>query len=100
MTVKAYNITSSVQSVTGAITSTPLFGQNTGSKQRIVVNDQGVNTANLFIKFGTGASATSYTVKVPPNGYYEFPSTNGVYAGPVEGIWDAATGTARTTEYW
>jgi hypothetical protein len=97
VSVKANNITSSVTRVASATTSTPLFGQNTGSKQRVLTNE---SSANLFLKFGTGASATSYTVKIPANGYYEFPATNGVYAGAVEGIWDAANGFAQLTEYW
>lgn len=98
MSVKANNITSNVTNVNASTSAVPLFAQNTGAKQRIIVNDSA--SAKLYVKFGTGASITSFTVLVPAGGYYEFPSTNGTYAGPVEGIWDAAVGTARLTEYW
>jgi hypothetical protein len=50
----------------------------------------------LFLKFGTTASATSFTVKIPASGYYEFPQP--LYTGAVDGIWDAANGNARLTE--
>lgn len=60
---------------------------------RQVVND---STAILYLKFGTTASTTSYTVQIPAGGYFEFPLPT--YPGVVHGIWSSATGSARTTE--
>ena len=60
----------------------------------VIFND---STANLFIKFGITASATSFTYKVLAGGTLELPAP--VYSGRVDGIWDAAgAGAARVTE--
>lgn len=83
------NVASSAANVTvfPAFTGSFLFG-------RTVFND---STAVLYLKFGATASATSYTVQVAAGGYYEFPQS--VYAGQVDGIWAAANGNARTTQW-
>ena len=61
---------------------------------RAVFND---STAVLYLKFGTTASETSYTVQIAAGGYYEFPQP--LYAGEVDGIWASANGSARTTAW-
>ncbi len=61
---------------------------------RLVFND---SAAVLYLKFGAAASATSFTVALPANGYYEFPQP--CYAGVVHGAWASAAGSARTTQY-
>ncbi len=85
--------TATLANVSGATSSTSIFASNGSAKARQVTND---STASLYLKFGTTASATSYTVLIPPQGYYEFPLP--VYTGAVDGIWTAANGAARTTE--
>lgn len=52
----------------------------------------------LFLKFGTEPSLTSYTVKVPSESLYEFPSP--CYVGLVTGCWAGADadGFAAITE--
>lgn len=86
------NVASNASSVT-------LFSDNISARLRTIYND---STQVLYVKFGTTASATSYTVQVPPGGYYEFPQTpagqGGCYNGRVDGIWAAANGNARLTE--
>jgi hypothetical protein len=52
-------------------------------------------TANLFVKLGTTASTTSFTVRVLSQGYYEVPFG---YTGAIDGIWSVANGSARITE--
>ncbi len=79
--------------VSAATSSTALFASNANVRGRIVHND---STGILYLKFGTGASTTSYTVKIPPDGFFEFPKPT--YTGDVAGIWSAANGSARTTE--
>jgi hypothetical protein len=80
--------------VTASITSVPLFAANPGgASTRGVYND---SSAVLYLKYGTTASATSYTVQVPAGYYFEFPRP--IYDGVVEGIWVAANGAARCTE--
>ncbi len=80
--------------VNGSASSVAVFAVNGAARGRAVWND---STATLYLKFGATASTTSYTVKMGPGDYYEFPRP--VYAGAVEGIWSAANGAARTTEW-
>jgi hypothetical protein len=84
--VKA-NVSASASSVT-------LFASREGVSVRKLHND---STAILYLdETGGTASATSYTTKIPADGYYEFPRP--VADGIITGIWATATGTARTTE--
>jgi hypothetical protein len=79
--------------VSGSASSVALFASNPAAKTRHVWND---STAVLYLKYGTTASATSCTVKLVADAFYEFPQP--IYTGAVEGIWVSATGAARTTE--
>lgn len=81
------NVTSSASSVT-------LFAAKGSVKGRTIFND---STAVLYVKFGATASTTSYTVQLAAGDYYEFPQPT--YGGVVDGIWAAANGAARTTEW-
>lgn len=82
------NVVSSASSVT-------LFAANANAKGRTIFND---STATLYVKFGTTASVTSYTVQMLTNTYFTFPD-NVIYGGRVDGIWAAANGNARLTEW-
>lgn len=79
--------------VTSAASNTSLLSSNAAARARMCFND---STATLYLKFGTTASTTSFTVAIPPGGYYEFPQP--LYKGAVDGIWSAANGAARMTE--
>jgi hypothetical protein len=81
------NVASSGSSVT-------LFAAGSNANGRAIFND---STAVLYLKFGTTASATSYTVQLAAGAYYEFPQP--VFAGRVDGIWASANGFARTTAW-
>jgi hypothetical protein len=59
----------------------------------ILFND---STAIAYVKYGTGASATSYTVPMGPGAYWEMPAP--VYTGQVNALWSAANGAMRITE--
>jgi hypothetical protein len=80
--------------VSGSASSVTLFAKNTDAQARAVYND---STATLYLKFGATASTTSYTVQLAAGAYYEFPQP--LYTGVVDGIWSAAAGAARTTEW-
>lgn len=80
--------------VSSSASSTSLFAANGAAKGRSVTND---STAVLYLKYGTTASTTSYTVQIPAGGYFEFPPP--FYGGAVDGIWATATGSARTSEW-
>lgn len=87
--------TSTVTSVSASATNVTLLAANTARRVVTVYND---STANLFLKMAATASATSFTVKIAAGGYWEMPAMSYVYTGIIDGIWDAANGSARVTE--
>lgn len=86
--------TATLSNVSASVTSVTLLAANADRRQAIIYND---SSANLYIKFGTTASTTSFTALLGSGGYYELPA-NPIYTGRIDGIWDAATGDARVTE--
>ena len=84
--------TSTLTNVAASATNVTLLAANTDRTGAIIVND---GNKNLYIKFGATASTTSFTAKIPSNGYYEVPFS---YTGIIDGIWDSANGSARITE--
>lgn len=91
--------TATLANVAASATSVTLFAAegDTDLVSRSVFND---SAAILYLKYGATASETSYTVRIPAWGYFEFPRGRGgsIYDGVVHGIWSSATGAARTTE--
>lgn len=85
---------SAVTSVASSATSVSLLASNANRKQAAFFND---STQILYLKLGTTASLTSYTVQIPANGYYELPNGK-IYSGAIDGIWASANGNARITE--
>ena len=81
------NVASSASSVT-------VFAASGAVKGRTVYND---SSAILYLKFGTTASTTSYTVQLAAGAYYEFPQP--AFGGRVDGIWASANGAARVTSW-
>jgi hypothetical protein len=86
---------STVSQVASSASAVTLQAANALRKALIVFND---STQILYLKFGSAASATSYTVKMVAGAYYEMPTT-AVYTGIVTGIWASANGYAYVTEY-
>jgi hypothetical protein len=86
--------TSVLANVAASVTVVTLQALNTNRLMWMFYND---SSSACYVKFGATASATSFTVKVPGNGYYELPATN-VYTGIITALWDVATGNARVTE--
>lgn len=88
-----------ISRVTSATADTALVAANVGRMGAYVFNE---STAVLYLKFGTGASTTSYTVQIAASGYYEIPNgsgaAGGVYRGPINGAWASANGFAMVTE--
>lgn len=82
-----------LSNVTSSATVVTLVAANTSRKDLLIFNE---STAVLYVKFGSVASTSSYTVQLPANGYFEI--TKPVYQGIVTGIWAAANGFARITE--
>lgn len=91
--VVQYAATSTLTNVASSATNVTLLSSNTAAKSRVVFNE---STQILYLKYGVTASATSYTVQVGANAYFEFPQPT--YYGQVDGIWASANGNARITE--
>jgi len=81
-----------VASVTAAVADTTLLAANASRMGAAVFN---ASTAILYLKLGTGASLTSYTVRLTSNAYYEIPFG---YSGQINGYWAAANGAALVTQ--
>lgn len=89
--------TATLANVAGSATSVTLIAANSARIGATITND---SSALLYIKFGTTASTTSYTIVLAgtasaPFSYYEVPAG---FTGRIDGIWSAASGNARTTE--
>lgn len=84
---------SSVTQVSSNVSSVTLAASNDSRKHLTVFND---SEAVLYLKCGTTASSSSYTVRVQPNGYYDVPDR---YTGIVSGAWASADGYAYVTEF-
>lgn len=75
----------SVTKLDSAATSAQLLAANPARKGLILQN---TDANDVYVKYGTTASATSFTVKVPGNGgYWEMPTL--VYTGRIDAIWAA-----------
>jgi hypothetical protein len=84
--------TATLANVAGSATSVTLLAANNNRKGAQIYND---STAVLYVKFGSTASTTSFTVLMVASAYYEVPAG---YVGIITGVWASATGSARVTE--
>lgn len=87
--------TATLANTSASTSSVSLLSAQTARAGATFFND---SSAIMYLKYGTTASTTSYTVLVGPNGYYELPGPT-VYAGAIDAIWSAATGTVRITSW-
>jgi hypothetical protein len=78
--------------VNAAVADTVLLAYNQNRVGAAIYND---SASAMYLKLGTGASPTSFTVLIKGEGYYEVPFQ---YLGPLNGYWVSAVGTARVTE--
>lgn len=85
--------TSTITSVTSSASNITLLAANPNRKAALFFND---STQILYLKLGTNASITSYTVKLLAGGYCqtEIP----VFTGEVDGVWSSANGNCLVTE--
>lgn len=79
-------------SVAGSVTNVTILASNSSRLGGTVSND---STAVLYLKMGTTASTTSYSVKLFQDDYFEIPYN---FTGEIDGLWASATGNARVTE--
>jgi hypothetical protein len=88
--------TAVLANVAGSATSVTLLASAAARMGATFAND---STATLYLKLGATASTTSYTVLIPPGGYYELPGYGGIYSGVIDGIWSSAAGNCRVTSW-
>ena len=84
--------TATLTNVAASASSVTVLASNAARKGAIVYND---SSATCYLKFGSAATATSYTVALGGQAYYEAPFG---YTGILCGIWAVASGNARITE--
>jgi hypothetical protein len=88
--------TGTITSVAGSVSSVTILNSNTSRKNAIFYND---STAILYLNLaGSVASTSIYSVQIQANGYFELPPAP-IYTGSITGIWSAANGNVRITEF-
>lgn len=92
-TVPSTTANSAVTQVNSSASSVQLLASNTARKMATFFND---STQALYLKLGTTASSSSYTVKMAAASYYELPPP--IFTGRIDGIWASANGSVLITE--
>ncbi len=82
-----------VSAVSASVASVTIVPVNLLRYGLTVWND---SSSVLYLKLGSGASASSATVVLQPQGFFEVPHP--VYTGALYGAWATAVGAARITE--
>jgi hypothetical protein len=85
--------TATLSNISASASSTSVLSSTPGRKGASFYND---SSADCFLKYGTSASATSFTVKLTPGSFASMDTP--VYTGAITAIWTSATGTLRVTE--
>ena len=80
--------------IAASVTSILLVPASSDRLMVLIFND---STAYLNIKFGMSATSANFNVQLRPHGYYEFSLP--IYLDNVYGVWTAATGFAKVTEF-
>lgn len=86
--------TSTITRVTSSATSVNLLVSNTSRLSAVLYND---STQIVYVKFGTTASNTSFTVAMDPKATLIL-EENPIYIGPIDAIWVSANGAMQITE--
>ena len=84
--------TATATTVAASSTSTKILAANPDRKGAQFWN---TSASTLFIKLGSAASATSYSLQMGPGDYFEMPFG---FTGDVNGIWQSASGNVLITE--
>lgn len=83
-----------VTSVNSSTSSVELLGSQVERCMATLFND---STADLYVKYGAGASQSDFSVKIKPQAYYELPLP--CYTGQISGAWSAANGSVKVTSF-
>lgn len=82
---------SSVSSVASTTSDVLILAANSSRVEAVVQNN---STADLYLKYGTAASSSSFTIKLSPDDAVIVNS----YTGVIHGAWSAVNGDAVVTE--
>lgn len=91
---KFSSATATLTNVAASLTSVTLLASNSSRKGAILYNDCSLP---CYVKFGSTASTTSFTVYLTANSHLILDS-NPVYTGIITGIWTTVVGNMRVTE--
>lgn len=94
LTVKQSASTASLTALASSATSAQLLAANAARKGLTLYN---TDANAVLVKYGTTASATSFTVRITQNGYWEMPLPT--YTGRIDAIWEGdGAGSLYATE--
>ena len=83
--------------VAASITAVQLLAPNGKRRGAIIANDP--TSANLYLKYGPGATLTDFTHYLTAGDQMVMSVLeHGIYVGQITGIWAAPTGAAQVTE--
>lgn len=85
--------TAALTTVAAATTSVTVLAANAARRSAILYN---ASTSDMYLKYGTTASSTSFTILVPSNSTVTLLGSE--YAGILTGIWNTANGSMYVTE--
>lgn len=87
---------------TAAVTTVPAsasvvtLAASKSARLGLIVMNNSTSTSRLYLKLGSAASLSSWSVFIEPGGCWEMPRR--YYTGIVTGIWTNTTGDAHVTE--
>jgi len=84
----------STANVNASATVVTILAANAARVGAMIYNSS--TTGTLYVKLGSAASLTSWSVQLDPGGYWEMPRR--YYTGIITGIWTVASGDAKVTE--
>lgn len=79
--------------VSASVTTVTLMDPDDARCHGQIFND---SSSVLFVRWGAAASTSLFSLKIPAQGYYEFPRIL-PYVGLVTGVWATAVGKALVT---
>jgi|TARA_R110000782_G_scaffold245781_2_gene332473 hypothetical protein len=86
----------SVQTSVSSIATNSVILAANSARQGVILYNQ--STAILYLLLSTGTSSlTNYSLQIPANGSLSLQA--GEYTGVISGLWSAANGFARVTEF-
>lgn len=93
MTVATAADNATVSRVASSATVVTIKAANSGRRTLSVFNE---STAILYLKHGSTATTTDYTVQIGAGAFYELPQP--CWRGILTGLWAAANGAAQVSE--